>query len=318
MTEPDVDELVSLAAHALKTPLAVIAGYSELLRARDDPALHAEGLAQIAEAARRLGAVTDDVLALVSLDTSTHVEPVELAELVEEAAAGFEARTGRPLKRAGIHDVPAVAGDRDQLLALLGTLAGAFPSGEEPLVLGAVADGGYGVLTIRCAGAGVVRDSSRFARYVARRLAEANGGALFFEGSTATLKLRLAGAHAGGVLRVLIVDDDESVRTLLRLTLPADAFAVTEAADGDEAMELIERDPPDAVLLDWLMPGRSGAEVLAELRSEHPGLPVIVLTSDRTPRARREAEALGVDIFLTKPFSPRELLGVVERLLPPG
>ena len=62
MTE--ADELVSVAAHALKTPLAVIAGYSELLQARDDPAVREEGLARISEAAQQLLCVTDDVLAV--------------------------------------------------------------------------------------------------------------------------------------------------------------------------------------------------------------------------------------------------------------
>lgn len=71
---------------------------------------------------------------------------------------------------------------------------------------------------------------------------------------------------------------------------------------------------PDLVLLDWRMPERSGAEVLAETKRRHPDLPVIVLTAEGE-RHRPEAETLGVDEFLTKPFSPLQLLDAVERLL---
>lgn len=75
---------------------------------------------------------------------------------------------------------------------------------------------------------------------------------------------------------------------------------------------------PDLVLLDWKMPGRSGSEVLDELKRSYPDLPVIVLTAEIQEHHRVLAESLGVDVFLTKPFSPLELLETVERLLPSG
>jgi CheY-like chemotaxis protein len=115
--------------------------------------------------------------------------------------------------------------------------------------------------------------------------------------------------------RILIVDDDESVRRLLQATLPRDSYAVLEASDGDQALELIEQERPDLVLLDWKMPGRTGSQVLDELKQRHPALPVVVLTAEHQPPQRALAEALGVDVFLTKPFSPMELLDTVERLL---
>jgi two-component system, OmpR family, phosphate regulon response regulator PhoB len=118
--------------------------------------------------------------------------------------------------------------------------------------------------------------------------------------------------------RILIVDDDESVRSLLRATLPEDDYEVLEASDGNQALELTEREPPDLVLLDWQMPGRPGSHVLDELKSRYPDLPVVVLTAQHQPPQRALAEALGVDVFLTKPFSPMELLDTVERLLAKG
>jgi two-component system, NtrC family, response regulator GlrR len=69
------------------------------------------------------------------------------------------------------------------------------------------------------------------------------------------------------------------------------------------------------VLLDWQLPGRTGSQVLDELKRRHPTLPIVVLTAKHEPPHRALAEALGVDVFLTKPFSPLELLDTVERLL---
>jgi two-component system, OmpR family, phosphate regulon response regulator PhoB len=113
----------------------------------------------------------------------------------------------------------------------------------------------------------------------------------------------------------LIVDDDESVRSLLRMTLPEEGYEIDEATDGEQALGVVEERTPDLVLLDWKMPGRHGSLVLDELKSRHPQLPVIVLTAEIEEHHRNLAESLKVDVFLTKPFSPLELLETIERLL---
>ena len=115
--------------------------------------------------------------------------------------------------------------------------------------------------------------------------------------------------------RVMIADDDASVRSLLRLTLPAEGFEILEAADGADAIALLASETPDLVLLDWQMPGASGAEVLGTLRRRLPDVSVIVLTASIERAERERAAALGADAFLTKPFSPLELLSEIERLL---
>jgi DNA-binding response OmpR family regulator len=115
---------------------------------------------------------------------------------------------------------------------------------------------------------------------------------------------------------VLIVDDDEVIRSLLRLTLPTEGFEVVEADSGDHALELVNGRSPALVLLDWRMPGRSGAEVLQELKRRYPETPVIVLTAEPERPNRDQAESLGADVFVTKPFSPLQLLATIERLLP--
>ena len=114
---------------------------------------------------------------------------------------------------------------------------------------------------------------------------------------------------------VLIVDDDEVIRTLLRLTLPAEGYDVIEAEDGEHALRVADGPAPALVVLDWRMPRLSGADVLPELKHRHPQTPVIVLTVEPESQARREAESLGADVFITKPFSPLQLLATVERLL---
>jgi len=115
--------------------------------------------------------------------------------------------------------------------------------------------------------------------------------------------------------RIMIVDDDESVRSLLRMTLAEDEYEIDEATDGEDALRLLERAVPDLVLLDWEMPERHGSLVLDELKRRHPQLPVIVLTAEIAEHHRSLAEALNVDVFLTKPFSPLERLETIERLL---
>jgi CheY-like chemotaxis protein len=116
---------------------------------------------------------------------------------------------------------------------------------------------------------------------------------------------------------VLIADDEPSMRLLVHTTIESDNYRVVEAADGDEAWALIKRHKPSLVLLDIQMPGRTGLELLASIRSD-PGLDavrVIVMTARALEADRTEAMAAGADFYLTKPFSPLELLARVQEAL---
>ena len=197
-------DMISELAHRLRTPLAVISGYAELLQIRDDEETRTEAPARIQAAAVRLTTAIDEVLELLS--------------------GLSEQRTERPAHLR--HPRPDVV-----------------------------------------------------------------------EGS------------------ILVVDDDEELRELLRVTVPMDGFTMVEARDGAEALEALEHEPVDLVVLDWQLPGRSGAEVLREIKRRQPDLPVIVLTAEIDPRHRATAQGLGADVFLTKPFSPLELMGRIEQLL---
>ena len=116
---------------------------------------------------------------------------------------------------------------------------------------------------------------------------------------------------------ILIVDDDPSIRKLVATTLEDVAgFELVEAADGDEALELAREEAPAIVLLDIDMPGIDGFEACRRLRAEPQtaDATVVMLTAAADEEAERAAEEAGADLFITKPFSPLELLRLVDDL----
>jgi len=118
--------------------------------------------------------------------------------------------------------------------------------------------------------------------------------------------------------RVLVVDDDERVRTVVSWQLEADGYAVTQARDGAAALEHIATDRPDLMVLDLSMPGVGGLDVLRRVRGA-PGatgtLPVIVLSGRSGETDRIVGLDLGADDYLVKPFSPGELAARVRSVL---
>jgi response regulator RpfG family c-di-GMP phosphodiesterase len=116
-------------------------------------------------------------------------------------------------------------------------------------------------------------------------------------------------------MRILLVDDEPALRELLRATLESVDIAVDEAASALEAETLVRRRKPDLVVLDLRMPGMSGAEFCARLKQQPRTreIPVVVLTA-ADPEDAREAERAGAAAVVHKPFSPLELLAVIEGL----
>jgi response regulator RpfG family c-di-GMP phosphodiesterase len=116
-------------------------------------------------------------------------------------------------------------------------------------------------------------------------------------------------------VRVLLVDDDAGLRALLRTTFDVFDLDVVEAADAAEARELIRANPPDVIVLDVLMPGMDGLEFCRELKSNRETREIaVVLLSGSEGGSRIAADAAGAEAYVPKPFSPLELLAVVERL----
>ena len=115
--------------------------------------------------------------------------------------------------------------------------------------------------------------------------------------------------------RVLIVDDDPHIREVVRFSLTKAGFEVDEAADGAEALQRLSGRPPDLVVLDILMPEMDGTDVCRRLRGEHPRVPIIFLSSKSDEIDRVLGLELGGDDYVTKPFSPRELVARVRAVL---
>lgn len=116
---------------------------------------------------------------------------------------------------------------------------------------------------------------------------------------------------------VMIVEDEASLITMLRYNLEKEGYNVTEANDGEEALSVADETPPDAVILDWMLPRMSGIEVCRQLRrkTETRSVPIIMLTArtDETDKVR--GLNVGADDYMTKPFSMPELIARVRALL---
>jgi two-component system, OmpR family, phosphate regulon response regulator PhoB len=117
--------------------------------------------------------------------------------------------------------------------------------------------------------------------------------------------------------KVLVCDDEQVLRALVRATLDGEGHEVVEARDGDEALEQAREHSPDLIVLDMMMPGRSGIDVLAELRRDAMlcRTPVVMLSARTQLSDRETAVQSGADRYLPKPFSPLELAQIVEQLL---
>jgi DNA-binding response OmpR family regulator len=114
--------------------------------------------------------------------------------------------------------------------------------------------------------------------------------------------------------RVLVVDDEPHIRTVLRGYLQADGFEVTEAADGEAAMVEMRDHPPDLVLLDVMLPGIDGLEVLRRLRTFSDAY-VILVTARAEEVDKLVGLGVGADDYVTKPFSAREVTARVKAVL---
>ncbi len=117
--------------------------------------------------------------------------------------------------------------------------------------------------------------------------------------------------------RVLVIEDEPNIIEALSFILSRDGWTVHTHSDGVNANERIRATPPDLVILDVMLPGKSGFDILRDLRAdpEMQALPVLMLTARGQTRDRELAEKLGVNRFITKPFSNAEVIENVRALV---
>ena len=117
---------------------------------------------------------------------------------------------------------------------------------------------------------------------------------------------------------IMIVDDSLTMRQMVNFTLSSAGHTVTEAADAEEALQIANKQRFDLVISDVNMPGRSGIELVAELRklAEYKFVPIILLTTESQPEMKSKGRAAGATGWIVKPFDPEALLGVLRKVLP--
>ena len=114
---------------------------------------------------------------------------------------------------------------------------------------------------------------------------------------------------------ILVIDDEPAIRDMLQIALDAAGFKVGLAEDAKQAYPIIIDTPPDLILLDWMMPGTSGIELLRRLRRDEINVPVIMLTAKIEEASKISGLDSGADDYIAKPFSPRELVSRVKAIL---
>lgn len=123
-------------------------------------------------------------------------------------------------------------------------------------------------------------------------------------------------ADSPRVKRVLLVDDDSEIIESMRTVLESRGYDILVARDGNQGLLMAEKDEPDLVVLDMMMPKRSGFLVLEKLRRSRPvPMKVIMITANEGSRHKAYAEMLGVDDYIRKPFAMDRLLASIDRLL---
>ena len=127
----------------------------------------------------------------------------------------------------------------------------------------------------------------------------------------------MASARAALAPHVLLVEDEPAQLEMLAYNLEAEGFRVTQAASGDEGLAAVQDDPPDVLVLDWMLPGVSGIEICRRLRArpETRGLPVIMLSARSEEVDRVRGLEIGADDYVTKPYAVAELLARVRAQL---
>jgi CheY-like chemotaxis protein len=119
------------------------------------------------------------------------------------------------------------------------------------------------------------------------------------------------------VARILVIDDEPQLRVIVRMMLEKAGHQVTEAGDGEEGLKLLEKDLPDLILLDVMMPGPSGWEVCHKIKASRRlrDIPLVMFTVRTSKESMEKSNQCGAEAHINKPFDMEEMLETVGRLL---
>ncbi|UCC87025.1 MAG: GAF domain-containing protein [Anaerolineales bacterium] len=341
-------EFLSTAAHELRSPLTSILGFSELLLIREDLSGEEQTrfLKHIYDHAIHLKQLVGDLLDISRMESGigpdVEFEPVDLYPLLEEEIQSWqEAHPGHTYRLDINHERPQVQADRDRICQVLRNLlsnATKYSPNGTTVTLKATPAGGLIELTVADEGIGMTSDELT---HIFEKFWRADASSTAVEGTGLGLIIvkHIVEQHGGHIwvdstkgkgtmvhftlpvierqTTVLIAEDEDSVREIEHRILASNGIATLLARNGKQAVEMANAHRPDLVLLDLMMPGMTGQQVLHALKSnpatQH--IPVLVVSARSSWQTIEESYALGAVDFLTKPFEYQELLSRVRRAL---
>jgi CheY-like chemotaxis protein len=345
--DPELIEVLSIAAHELRTPTTVILGLASTLvedRGRMSEEQIGESLHRIDRQAKRLVGLLEDLLDVSRIQTGRmdlNMEPVELGPAVSSALAIAAPPPGKSVTIEVPEGLTARADAAGLERVLVNLLTNAYRyGGTNVRIEGRKARGGVR-LSVLDDGPGVPEDlrpylfrpfraqvgGTGLGLSIVLGLVDAFGGTICYEpaqpaGSRFDVTLlpvsgephaRAMTGYASSLGRpvtVLIVDDEPDVLFLLRLTLETAGYDVVEAAHGEEALRTIRSSKPEVVVTDLMMPVMDGRELIRHVRAEPDtaDLPIMLLSANPD-------HSSGADRVMRKPFNPRDLTRAIDELI---
>lgn len=329
------DEMISMVSHEMRTPLASIVGFTELLATREVTAdQRKEYLAVMLQEGHRLTALINDFLDLRRIEgghLTMRYAPADIAALIKRAVELFGRHEGMTIKTHLPKDLPLVRADSDSIFRVVANLmsnASKYSPNGGTIVVSAAAVDGMVEVSVRDEGLGIPADAlshlfHKFYRIdtadrraikgtglglaISRNIVEAHGGKIGARSSGPgkgsvfffTLPVGREQSQTGDVL---VVEDDSGFAHLMQAELAARDLSSTWAADAETAEHLISTVGARAVVLDLLLPGLSGEAFLQRLRNRYrQDIPVVVVTlKDLEPAENLALQKLGVTAVLRK------------------
>jgi signal transduction histidine kinase/GAF domain-containing protein/ActR/RegA family two-component response regulator len=341
-------EFLSTAAHELRSPLTSLLGFSELLLLRKDLSdeERVRFLKYINDHAMHLKQLVDDLLDISRIESGVSfvvkLEPLELYPLFEQEVRSWqESHPDHTYQLFDGNDWPQVHADKDRIRQVMRNLlsnATKYSPAGGTIAVSATPVGGYIEITVADEGIGMTDEELT---HIFEKFWRANASSTAVEGTGLGLVIvkHIVEQHGGQVwvesikgketvvhftlpllerqTTVLIAEDEGGVREIEHRILSSNGIVTLLAGNGQQTLEIAQSRRPDLILLDLMMPGMSGRDVLQALKSnpatQH--IPVLVVSARSSWQTIEESYMLGAVDFLTKPFEYEELLSRVRRAL---